>query len=218
MPFSPVRMRLAISAALAAGPMAALPCARAQETPRDQILDRLAPDGRTFAGVRLPLDPIEGPISFQAAKVTTWNEAANGIETIRLLLEGSVVARLGLYTLTAERANVWLEKRPAEETDRPTYQLFVYFDRVSTPDADYTLGVWADRLPVEGVIRPEQGVLLAYDLLEQGRPDDAFVDEGERTLAAYLRSLLSPGSFVAGQGPTQYQPDEPTQPTIGPHP
>ncbi|MCH7960961.1 MAG: hypothetical protein IIC49_01365 [Planctomycetes bacterium] len=168
--------------------------------------------------MHLPLEPIEGPISFQAAKVTTWNEAANGIETIRLLLEGSVVARLGLYTLTAERANVWLEKRPAGTSDRPTYQLFVYFDRVSTPDADYTLGVWADRLPVEGVIRPEQGVLLAYDLLEQGRPDDAFVDEGERTLAAYLRSLLSPGSFVAGQGPTQYQPDEPTQPTIGPHP
>ena len=38
------------------------------------------------------------------------------------------------------------------------------------------------------------------DVRIQGRPTDAFVDEGERAFSAYLRSVVGRGAYVPGQG------------------
>lgn len=143
-------------------------------------------DGRSFSGVSLPLEPLDGGISFEAMRATAWSEQEVGTNpTLRLLLDGDVKIQLGLFKLVAERAVVWMQKRPDEGGDGgeggDAYQVFVYFDTVSTPGGASNVGVWAERLPLEGVLRPGVGgIRLKFAVRDEGRPTNAFVEEGER--------------------------------------
>jgi len=186
-----------------------LPCARAgaqQINPADL-------DGRTFAGVGTPTEAAPGEVSFKAARVWVWTETPPrspsgeivGRASRRMLLDGDVAVDLGGMSFVAERACVWLEKQPAPPDRDPeapdTYRFFVYFDRAGTPGAEAESGVWADRLPVSGVLRPSEGVRLSYSVLqrtrpEAGEPEGVFVREGERALSLYLRSLLAPNAYI----------------------
>ena len=70
-------------------------------------IDAAGLDGRSFSGVMLPLEPLDGPIVLSAMKATIWTEGAVGGKiTSRLLLESDVKVQLGLFKFVAERATV----------------------------------------------------------------------------------------------------------------
>jgi hypothetical protein len=200
-----------------------LPCAHAQDraagggpaasqTPTDPA----SLDGRSFGGVSLPLEPLDGPIAFSAMKATIWKEQGTADHpTHRFLLDGNVGMQLGLFKLVASRAVVWLQERPDEQGN--TYQVFVYFDEVSTPGGDSSVGVWAKRLPMEGVLRLGSArPRLNFDVRTEGRPTDAFVSEAERAFSTYLRSLVARGAYVPGQGWTSDSHVDAAAPEVGP--
>lgn len=149
--------------------------------------------GRDFAGIRLPAATTSGRIEFGASRVATWTEQGEGPPVRRLLLAGDVQITLGLYRFSAARALVWLSALPDSDPDAGpgVHQVYVYFDRVGTPTADAAVAVSADRLAVQGVFRVIESVVLRGDALTEGRPDEAFVREGERQLASTLRQFIT---------------------------
>ncbi len=157
------------------------------------MLDPLDITGRGFAGLRLDAPITDGPVELSARRSTTWVEgptpAAGDQPATRLLLDGDVRVRLGTYEFSAARACVWLAPLPAgdPEAGPNVRQVFAYFDRVGTPAEDAAISVAADRLPVRAVMRMEDSVVLRADRRHEGRPDDPFVREAERQLAATLR-------------------------------
>jgi hypothetical protein len=197
----------------------------AQPTP----IDPADLDGRTFAGVPAETEPAVGEISFRASRVWVWTETPPrapsgeivGLASRRLLLDGNVEVTLGGMSFIAERACVWLEKRPGEGD--PAYRFFIYFDRAGTPGSEAESGVWADRLPVRGNLIPSRGVRLSYDVLREGRPpageiEGVFVREGERALALFLRSLVAPSAYIPegerGEGEVYVTPRAGERPLI----
>lgn len=179
-------------------------------TLRAQPLDPADITGRDFAGLALPLAPVEGDIEFIARRAHAWTvtDAISGNIVQRLLLEGDVKVRLSNYAFDAARAAVWIA--PAGERAK---QIFVYFDRVATPTAASGFGMAADRLPVEAVIRDADGIRMLADLLVQEPPDDSFVREGERALASYLRALVVGGEPDYVHEPTETPPGQPLLPS-----
>ena len=149
--------------------------------------------GRDFAGLKWPLNPAGGPLSFAAQKVWAWTEepdaAGHGLQ--RLLLDGEVEVDLGLYHFTAKRAVVWLSPRP--EIGPNAYQVFALFDRAGSATDDAVISFNAERLPVRGVINASEPVRIVRPaLFKSQRPSDPLLVEGERTLAAALRSMVAP--------------------------
>lgn len=158
--------------------------------------------GRDFAGLRLPLDAVRGPLSFRALRAGVWteDELSGGPGVQRLLLSGDVQVRIGLYEFDAARASVWIERLedPPSRPDSPgVYQVYVYFDRVGTPTAAAGVSIAADRLPVRAVIEPDAPIELDCAKPTPGRPADEFVRESERALAGALRRIAG-GTDSAG--------------------
>lgn len=185
------------TAALAASPLDALTGQKAAVAP-DEF------SGRDFGGLRFPMKAVRGPVSFGAARVNVWSResAATGTIIQQMLLSGDVRVNLGVYHFSAAKAVVFIEKltdvsdeEAAEDVPIPfapddsagIYQIYVYFDRVSSPMAEISVSVQANRLPVRAVIEPENGIDLKYDLLVQGIPNDPLIGEAERALANLLR-------------------------------
>lgn len=185
-------------------------CSAAAITARAQPLDPADITGRDFAGLALPLAPVEGEIEFIARRAYAWTltDTVSGSAVQRLLLEGDVKVRLSNYAFDAARAAVWIA--PAGDDAR---QIFVYFDRVATPTAASGFGMAADRLPVEAVIRDPDGVRLLADLLVPKPPTDSFVREAERALASYLRALVTGAEPEYVQEPLQTPPGQPLLPS-----
>ena len=105
--------------------LAAAGSAAAQEGARD-------PDGRDFAGVRLPIPVVDGGIDFVAPKASVWSEAAEP-GTRRLLLDGGVRVTLGDATFEARRAFVWMLNLRSIGAAGGEYQVYVVFEDVGSP-------------------------------------------------------------------------------------
>jgi len=171
-------------------------------------------DGRTFGGLRIPaaLPPAVVPrdASFAARRAWSWSEPGSTLAdgrtappVRRLLLEGDVRVRLGTHEFTAARALVWMQALPPGDPDAGpnVRQVYVYFDRVSTPRAAAGLAVSANRLGVQGVFEVNGGTVLKTDVFERRRAGSPLLAEGEAEFAQYLRSLLAPGAPVVAAEP-----------------
>ncbi|QOI98952.1 MAG: hypothetical protein HRU70_00075 [Phycisphaeraceae bacterium] len=173
-------------------------CAGVQ--PEIGVLRSSSVGGRDFGGVRFPLEPVRGEISFRGLRAWEWREGelASGGEVERLLLEGDVQVRLGTQEFRAARASVWLERI----SDGPVggaggaggvYQVYVYFDRVGNPGDGAGVSVSGDRLGVRAVVEVTGAVRLRADGLSRGRPGDEFVWESERALSSSLERARDGG-------------------------
>lgn len=168
----------ALALALAAGGLIAAPCL-AQQSPISRSL-RFGPiDGRSFAGIALPLDAQDSDLEIRAVRASAWREGA----TQRLLLERDVVITLGPHFFAADRAVVWVE--PVGGGNR---QFALYLDNARDPRAAPTSAFSAPRLLVTGVMRGSVG--LKADLLSRTKSSDQFVSDAESRLARHLRELL----------------------------
>ena len=178
------------------------------------------PEPPGLAGLRLPAGLAEGDIDLAGTRAAAWTEGEGVGAVTRVLLEGDVRVRLGIHSFAAARALVWLAPLPADDPQRGpgVYQVFAYFDRVSTPGADAAVAVAGDRLAVQGVLRTTRAIGLRADAMARARPDEAFVREGERELAVVMRRVRTgeamPGSpeyGAAPRGPSSRQ-DTPMRP------
>lgn len=206
-------LRLALAAGTLAGlsaPALAQPAdpavPRVTEPEEPSRVEPLAITGRGFAGVILPVGVTDGAFSMSARRAWVWTEAPPGVgepgagdpEVQRLLLSGEVVIRIGVRQFEAQRAAVWLQRVPEEETDgRPVWQVWIYFDRLENATSAASTGLAGPRVPVQAIVRPDTGVALRVDVREQGRPTDQLLTEGERELAAYLRALVGGPAWAA---------------------
>jgi hypothetical protein len=171
-------------------------------------IDPLDITGRDFAGIRLAPAPVAAAAELSADLARVWTETdANGQPVQRLLLEGDVTVRLGLYRFVAARAVAWIQQTPeaggaagGEDGAAVTRQIAVYFDRVSDPGAEAGVGQTADRLLVTGVLTGE--LTLRVDVTERGRPEGgrggAFVQEAEARLTRFLLRQIGAVEFVQG--------------------
>ncbi len=147
--------------------------------------------GRDFAGLRLPNEPVLGPIEFAARRCRAWTSGASRV----LLLSGDALVRLGLDEVSAARAVVWIERIDGGLAAPGTYQVYAYLDRAATPEAAAgRVRLTGDRLRFVGVLSPEDGVVLRADVLEDRGAlsgDDArLVGEAEEAFARSLRRLV----------------------------
>jgi hypothetical protein len=171
-------------------------------------LDPLDISGRDFSGLEIPAGLVEGPLAFEADEGHTWTEQGPGGTVHRLLLTGDVRVTLGVYQFQAARAVGWVQRLPDQGDG--VYQVFVFFDRVGTPDADAAIAVAADRLKLQGRIAVDGAPRMALDVRRPGRPTDPLLREAEGELAAYLAELaFGPGAL----GPLEVR--RPTQPGGG---
>ncbi|TVQ60577.1 MAG: LPS-assembly protein LptD [Phycisphaerales bacterium] len=200
--------------ALAAGSLAACPGLAIAQPAADggvqpspeASIEPLAITGRGFAGIVLPVGVTDGPLSFSGRRAWTWTEqapspgepGAGGAEVRRLLISGEVAVTIGVRRFEAQRAAVWLQRVPEEETDgREVWQTWVYFDRLENATSAASTGLAGPRVPVQAIVRPASGVALRADVVERGRPTDQLLTEGERELAAYLRALVGGPAWAA---------------------
>ncbi|KAA0215629.1 MAG: LPS-assembly protein LptD [Leptolyngbya sp. PLA3] len=153
-----------------------------------------------FSALRMPLAPFPGDISFYADRAWTWDEGA----TKRLVLERDVRVSLGQTTFEASRAVVWLSRLPEEQAGEPVYQVFAYLLRVRTPQADASIGIEADALPVRGVIvgRPH----LKVDLRLDGPPGSGGLVKPER---ATLDAIQAAQAELVRAFELEHPPPEP---------
>jgi len=188
-----------------------------------QIDDSPFMNGQDFAGLDLPVDPQPGDAIIEARGGWTWTEG----ESRRLLLTGDVRVRIGVYTLVADRASVWIE--PRERNGQRVWQLAIYFDNVRTPLASATFAQDARRLLVTAAV--QGSVRLRIALLEPDRPqDDGFLQEAESRLSRRLQTLMGQGApvnpstqysdldrsfYEATGGPAPLDPDAPIFPKNG---
>lgn len=149
--------------------------------------------GRDFAGLRLPLGAVRGPVGFAAKRAFAWTEETPDGPLRRLALSGDVRVQIGLYEFNAAEAVVWMQRISEPESGENVYQIFVYFDRVSTPTAGAAVSVAADRLPVRAVIDVTGPIDLKADLFSNEAPAARLVAEGEAALAKSLRDLFPSG-------------------------
>lgn len=167
-----------------------------------QPIDLALIDGRDFAGLRLGVSEVPGPLAFEAASGWSWVEGGGARPVHRLALEGDVRVVLAAHEFHAARALVWLERVEEPSAAGVVYQVFAYFDRVGTPTAPAGVSLTADRLPVRARVRlTEESIRLRTDRLVGERRVDGFVREGERALASLLRAqaLDSQAVFTPGQ-------------------
>jgi hypothetical protein len=197
--------------ALLAGLCLAIPCAAQTARPALEPLDLL---GDSFAGIRLAPSVVDGPVTLRATRAWRWTSpgtplagGTSSVETQRVLLSGDVSIRLGSYEWSAARAAVWIAPLESSDPDAApgVFQVFLYLDRVFTPQEDPSVGVAADRLPVQGAVRTT-AITLSADANRAEFPsseaDVAFVREGERALAVRLRQRLQ------GRTPDEAIPDD----------
>ncbi len=146
--------------------------------------------GRDFAGLQLPTNAQEGDAVIQARGGWAWKDG----EARRLLLEGDVRVRIGVYDLVADHAAIWIEPRQVD--GRRVWQLAFYFDNVRTPLASARFAQAARRLLVTATVTGD--VRLRVDLLDQGAPtNEPFLSEAENRLARRLSALMTDGATPA---------------------
>lgn len=178
--------------------------AQTPEFPSNAIASRAggAMDGRDFAGLRLTSPVQLTNLVISGTNAWTWEEGASATGTQRIHLEGDARVDLGQYQFTASQAVVWIEQiddaaQPvgtpgadsAETGEEPkkTYQIAVYFDRVSDPGApsgEGGLSQAGDRLLVTGVI--QGSISLRSDVVRPFRPAAPFLSEAEARLGRFL--------------------------------
>ncbi len=162
--------------------------ATAQPTSPEQVPPPALMDGTSFAGVELPIAPVDGLIEMGGQRAWVWTTPGDGV-TQRVVLEGDVRVTLGRYEFRAARAALWLD-RVGEQAGASVYQVYAVFDEVKTPTADAAIAVEADRLPVQGVIVPIGEVRLRADVTNEGPPTGgglaAFETEARATFARRL--------------------------------
>lgn len=172
-------------------------------------------DGRDFGGLRLTSPAQVTDLVIAGTKAWTWEEGSGPTGTQRLLLQGDARVEIGQYQFTASQAVVWIEQietadvpavppaasdasgEPAEP--RRTYQIAVYFDRVSDPGApagEAGLSQAGDRLLVTGVIYG--AIALRSDVMRPFRPGSAFITEAEARLGRFLAAATGQPEEGAG--------------------
>ncbi|MEC9374119.1 MAG: hypothetical protein VYC34_09755, partial [Planctomycetota bacterium] len=171
---APVILRLLVGAAVGL----ALPPAALAATTQDVDPAASPYTGRDFAGVDLPVTPQRADVRLEGLRTFAWNEGV----TKRLLIEGNVRIKIGAFDFTADRATVWIE--PVQLAGQPLEQIAVYLDNARDPGAAAEVSQSAERLLVTAIIEGEQ--TLQTNRLLQRRPAGAFLEAGERRLAAYL--------------------------------
>lgn len=181
-----------------------LPAATDLPPPAAEQPEGVAPEapgltGRELGGFRLPVALVDGVIELEGNRAFTWLEPEHAgpddeAATRRILLSGDVRVRLGTHVLTARRASVWMARLPEGDPEAApdVWQVFVYLDQGRTI-AGGPFAVSGRRVPVTAILRtpmdPEDAIELRADQVEQGRPADSFVDEGEAVLARRLARL-----------------------------
>lgn len=172
------------------------------------------PDGRDFAGQRLPIPTVTGQIRLNARKVHVWSEpglSPSDPSTRRLVLEDSVQITLGDAVFDARRAYVWMQNLQPLGATGGQYQVFVVFEDVGSAAAAAGPSVAAVWLPVQGLIETTDRPSMQADLVLQGRPVDASgLRDAELELANHLRRLLGqeelPGQRIVEADPRVWQP------------
>jgi hypothetical protein len=173
--------------------------------------------GRDFAGLRLPLAAVAGPISVRANRAWTWQEVdqagfSNALDTPvhRLYLQGDVRITLGFYEFSAVSACIWIQQVEGATDGANVYQVFLYLEKTQTPDADAATSFFAERLPVRAVIDLTGTIELKADILNKGRPGVPLIGEGEGALARSLRNWV--------EGPSEDDEEETTAEGTGERP
>lgn len=181
--------------------------------PQIAAAQRAEPAGRDFAGVRLPIPTVAGPIHFRASRVSVWSEAApsDGASTRRLVLDGSVRVTLGDAVFESSRAFVWMQNLRSIGSAGGEYQVFVVFEDVGSSAAAAGPNIAARWLPVQGVIQTTDRPEMQADLVLQGRPAaDTGLQQAEIELANHLRRHLGlvelAGGRTGDEDPRIWQP------------
>ena len=194
-----------------------------------------APINPGFAEVTLPVELVTGPLSMRARRAWVWRvQEPRGPATIRIVLDGDADTTLGPNRLTARRASLWL--RPigvgGVGDGAGIYQVFGYFEDVTSPGGPASYGFSADKLPVEALISATQAVRLTVDARRNGRPsgspeNEAFNVRAEASFAEIIAAIRDPESARADDlaeetlGPPAWilnrrvrsRPSEPERPT-----
>lgn len=158
--------------------------------------------GKDFAGLRLASAPQGGELKLRAARAWMWTEPVGAdptFDTQRLYLQGDVRVEFGIYSFTAVQATVWIDpiSLGTPEGAKPTYQVAVYFDRVSDPGAQAGFAQAGDRLLVTGVLQGD--IVLGPDSLRRGATREPFVAESEQRFARLLFELVNGAQGEAGR-------------------
>jgi hypothetical protein len=140
-------------------------------------------DGRSFSGIALPVAIRPSSVQMKADAIWSWRESG----TRRLFLRGDVEFDVGGESFNANRGVVWVQ--PIAVPGRTIYQVAVYFDRVESPLAAAGISHEALGLLITAAIEGE--ITVSTDVMREGRPDDPFIAEGERRLAAHLTIVLN---------------------------
>ncbi|MEO1510632.1 MAG: hypothetical protein AAFU70_01035, partial [Planctomycetota bacterium] len=189
--------------------------AAAPDAPSDAPLD-----GRTFAGVRLPVEPVPGEIDLAAQRAWTWSAQPDGggPGTTRIQLDNRVQIRLGDYDLRADRAAVWLQPIGvgAGGANTVAYQVYALLENARTVDGA-AISVRSELLPVEAVMLTAEPVRLLADLRLDGPPDEReaarFNRRAQEELSMRLRRLsgLEPMELNGEPDPFATDPFDPTR-------
>jgi len=159
--------------------------------------DPLSIRGDNFAGIPSTDRARTGPIELAAREARVWEVAGEDGAVQRLLLTGDVRLRMGDFRFHCKRAAVWIQRIETDDLGVSTYRVFGYLGEVGEPRADAAVAFSADRLPVEGLVRAPDGVVLRVDRIQPGAPVSSFVAESERALAAVLRAQVGGTEWVA---------------------
>ena len=161
--------------------------------------------GRDFGALRFQISPQDLPLEFAGQQAYSWREDGPA-GTQRLLLQGDVRIRVGLYKFGAARAVVWMEPLEAS-TRRPgqsLWQVAIYLDRIGDPSAEAGGAQTGDRLLLTAIVDGDP--TIAADHIVRERSTDPLVLEGEARLAGFL---------TAAAGPTDALDTEPQSATPG---
>jgi hypothetical protein len=156
--------------------------------------------GRDFGTLRFQISPQDLPLEFVAQQAHSWREEGPQ-GTQRLLLQGDVRIRVGLYKFGSARAVVWME--PLEpSTRRPgqsLWQIAIYLDRVGDPSAEAGGSQTGDRLLLTAIVDGDP--TIAADNVIRERSNDPLVVEGEARLASFLAAAAGPDDAIDPEMP-----------------
>jgi len=139
--------------------------------------------GDRLSGFVLPIEAVEGDLSFRATQAWTWTVD----DTTRLLLRGDVEIFVSGTTFRANEAAVWLNRIPS--ADGLINQVALYFDEANAPTQRAGLAPRGRDLLVTSSARGE--VRLRAPFTEESRPAvTGILTRGERRLSDHLRRLL----------------------------
>jgi lipopolysaccharide export system protein LptA len=157
-------------------------CADAGAQNRERSIDIT---GDRLSSFVIPIEPIRSDTQCRSLRAWSWTVD----DTKRLFLRGDVKIHIGTYTFNAENAVVWINRIPSAEG--LINQIAMYFDSVSDPTKQAGLGAGGNQLLVTASTRGE--VTLDVALMQEGQPPHkAMLQQAEKRLAEYLKSLLAP--------------------------